>query len=207
MDETLKTGLEISKKLIEELKKDGLLGAKYPPLWKGVKRGDFHSYLLSFLVLLGDRLGFMSLSDVPTSDEDTAKIVGEKYEKRPDAIWINRKTFQTEVIIECEGTNYIEKTKNLILFSDYCKNSKQKLKLICLICWNLKNKIKIPFRKVKEIFLRGFHKKKFFFKPPGVPILIIGCKTKNSPTNKFVSIIDFWIVDFLYNQTSYANFI
>ena len=95
-------GVEIARSIIEQLRSPEFIPIVYPELFgKGIEGGSFHPYMVSALLLLGDRLGFSPICDSPIFDRLITLLTGEG-NKRPDSVWFERGTSIVRVLIEFE---------------------------------------------------------------------------------------------------------
>jgi len=139
-----------TKKLVETLMYEfnsmSLLKEKYPMLIRdGVDEGALHFYIVSYLAILGDRIGYSAVVDTPIFDKSLGIITERDYGKRPDSLWLDKDGIK-RVIFEFE--RYVTENK--------LEEKAKKLQLIGFIYWTFFDKEQPKIDKIKNIFINGF---------------------------------------------------
>jgi hypothetical protein len=170
----LKRGRDVARTIVRRLRSSDFLHAAYPHLFegKGVAEGSFHSYMLSALLLLGDRLGYSAVVDSPIFDRLDNLLLGEG-SKRPDSIWFERGTETVRVLIEFErytASSLSPKVRNLILMANACAEN---IDLLVLMYWTLQVRKPMELRTACRVAERGFRSKGCQFGPASCPILLL----------------------------------
>ncbi len=71
-------GAHLAQQLVRAMRVPSFLPTIYPAMFNhGVDEGTLHAYMLSALVLVGDRLGFSPVSDSPIFDRLDKLLMGE----------------------------------------------------------------------------------------------------------------------------------
>jgi hypothetical protein len=170
-------GIEIASSLVKGLRSQEFIPVVYPVLFeKGIESGSFHPYMVSSLLLLGDRLGFSPICDSPIFDRINLLLIDEG-RKRPDSVWFERGSSIVRVLIEFERfttTSLENKAQNLIMMAD---GNKDAIQLIVLIYWSNDIRPLSDLQKSISIFRNGFHRNGAKFNPPTCPVLILETKT------------------------------
>ena len=157
LDETrLQQGGKIAQTIMQCLRSPDILLATYPALFEGgVAEGSFHSYMLSALLLLGDRLGYSAVCDSPIFDRLDNLLLGEG-SKRPDSVWFDRGTEIVRVLVEFErytANSLQPKARNLLIMANACAKD---LNLLVLMYWTLGARALAELRAAYDLFKRGF---------------------------------------------------
>lgn len=169
----LGSGAWVPGALLRDLRSPGFLPDVYPALGiGGVPEGAFHSYVVSALVLLGDRLGYSPISDSPLFDKLDAFLVGESL-KRPDAVWFERGSESAQVLVEFERYapgSLLQKARHLLAMGRACADS---LRLLVLIYWTTVPRTDADLAEAREAFARGVSWHGSRFGPAACPALIV----------------------------------
>ncbi len=178
----LEKGRNAAEKILEGLRSPLILPVAYPMLFNiGIAEGTLHSYMLSGLVLLGDRLGYSAVCDSPIFDALDNLLLGEG-NKRPDCVWFERISGKIKVLIEFERykPGAIEaKVKNLLIMS---KPHLQDLGMILLIYWSEHVRTEADLGNALELARRGFRASGSQYGPPTCPFLILETIVKQRDT-------------------------
>jgi hypothetical protein len=176
----LQQGREVAKTIVQNLRNSDFLRVTYPALYeRGVAEGSFHSYMVSALLLLGDRLGYSAVCDSPIFDRLDNVLLGEGG-KRPDSIWFERGTETVRVLIEFErytSSALKPKAQNLILMSNACAED---LSLLTLMYWTTQIRDLTDLDASSSVAKRGFRRKGSYFRPSPCPILLLETLVKPS---------------------------
>jgi len=138
----------------------------------GVAEGSFHSYVLSALLLLGDRLGYSAVCDSPIFDRLDNLLLGEG-SKRPDSVWFDRGTETVRVLIEFERytANSLEsKARNLLLMANACADD---VNLLVLMYWTAGVRDSADLQAACRVAKRGFSSKGVRIRPAPCPMLLL----------------------------------
>lgn len=168
------SGVQLAQNLVASLRDKDFLPAVYPALYgKGIDEGSLHSYMLSALVLVGDRLGYSPVSDAPIFDRLDKILMGEGA-KRPDAVWFQRDQEEIRCLIEFERYTHhslVPKARNLLIMSRELQPSPH---LIVLNYWSYSTVSPDTLREVQSVFAHGFwHATGMTFPPPDCPALAL----------------------------------
>lgn len=169
----LQRGWEVARTIVQGFRSSDILPAAYPALFEGgVAEGSFHAYMVSALLLLGDRLGYSAVFDSPIFDKLDNLLLGEGG-KRPDSIWFERGTETVRVLIEFERytSNSLEpKARNLLLMANACTRD---VDLLVLTYWTVEVRGLAELRGAYELARRGFSSKGSQFGPGPCPMLLL----------------------------------
>jgi len=169
----LQKGREVARTLVQNLRSSEIIRETYPALFEGgVAEGSFHSYMLSALLLLGDRLRYSAVCDSPIFDRLDNLLLGEG-SKRPDSVWFDRGTEIVRVLIEFERytANSLEsKARNLLLMANACADD---VNLLVLMYWTPQVRTLTELRTAYEVSKRGFRSKGSQFGPARCPMLLL----------------------------------
>jgi len=115
----------------------------------------------------------MAVSDVGVYENDTKILTGALYDRRPDAVWIDREKRNVSVIAEVESTNLVQKAEHLTMFSEHIGASQKSVKpvLSVLVWWG--DWIEDQWKKAKEILRKGFKDDDREYYPLEEPILAV----------------------------------
>jgi hypothetical protein len=168
------SGVQLAQNLVVSLRDNAFLPAVYPALYNGgIDEGSLHSYMLSALVLVGDRLGYSPVSDAPIFDRLDKLLMGEGA-KRPDAIWFQRDREEIQCLIEFErytSRSLVPKARNLLIMS---KELQPPPHLIVLNYWTYSTVSPDMLREVQSVFAHGFrHTTSMIFPPLRCPALVL----------------------------------
>lgn len=164
----------LAENLVAMLRNARLLPMVYKDLFgSGIDEGSLHAYMLSALVLIGDRLGFSPVSDVPIFDRLDKLLMGEGA-KRPDAVWFVRGAQEIRCLVEFErysAHSLLPKVRNLLIMGNEIQPTPH---LVVLNYWTYSP---IPARALHEtqaVFARGFkHSAGIEFRPLACPALVL----------------------------------
>lgn len=163
---TFDTGREFARQLLATLRDPAFLPAIYPALYgDGIDEGSLHAYVLSGLVLVGDRLGYSPVCDSPIFDRLDKLLTGEGA-KRPDAVWFTRGTQTVRCLVEFERytvCSLTPKAKNLLIMG---KELRGDLHLAVLNYWTYSHLPDRDLGEVRHIFESGFHHTRGVTFPP-----------------------------------------
>lgn len=171
---TLRAGSDLAQRLIRVFREPTFLPAIYPSMFMtGVDDGSLHAYMLSALVLVGDRLGYTPVCDAPIFDRLDKVLTGEGA-KRPDAVWFRRGTSDVECLIEFErysGRSLVPKAQNLLMMGKELQPSPE---LVVLNYWTYASCSDSDLRAAADAFTHGFqHTSGMTFRPLDCPSLIL----------------------------------
>ena len=170
-------GVDIAHSIVRELRSPEFIPIVYPELFRrGITGGSFHSYMVSALLLLGNRLGYSPICDSPVFDPLDKLLTGDG-SKRPDSVWFERGTTIARVLIEFEhftSTSLEHKARNLILMTNAHKYD---IKLLTLMYWATEVRSVSELKSAVEIFKNGFSQNGYKYYPPACPVLILETKT------------------------------
>ncbi|MDO8609667.1 MAG: hypothetical protein Q7R95_03910 [bacterium] len=84
---------------------------------------SIHSIFLSYLVILGNKLRYISIADYPIFDNVNAKILNQERALRPDSVWFDYSNMNVAAIFEFERSNPYqpEKLRKKLLNLAICK--------------------------------------------------------------------------------------
>lgn len=146
----------LAEKLMRTLRDAEFLNEIYPHMFSsGVDEGSLHAYMLSALVLVGDRLEFAPVSDAPVSDRLDKMLIGEGA-KRPDAIWFTRGRQEIECLVEFErytSRSLLPKARNLLIMGKELQPSPH---LVILIYWTYTPIPTSALQPTQAVFAEGF---------------------------------------------------
>lgn len=167
-------GIQLAQNLVAILRDRSFLPAVYPALFtQGIDEGSLHSYMLSALVLVGDRLGFSPVSDAPIFDRLDKLLMGEGA-KRPDAVWFQRGQDEIRCLIEFErytNSSLAPKARNLLVMG---KELQPSPRLIVLKYWTYTTVPADALREVSSVLAHGFrHSTGVAFPPLACPALAL----------------------------------
>jgi hypothetical protein len=167
-------GVQLAQNLVVTLRDSAFLPVVYPALFsEGIDEGSLHSYMLSALVLVGDRLGYSPVSDAPIFDRLDKLLMGEGA-KRPDAVWFQRGQDEIRCLIEFErytNRSLVPKARNLLIMSKELQPLPQ---LIVLNYWTYSTVSPEMLREVQSVFAHGFrHAAGMTFPPLDCPALTL----------------------------------
>ncbi|HEY7416238.1 MAG TPA: hypothetical protein VH593_13680, partial [Ktedonobacteraceae bacterium] len=125
----------LAESLVALLRDSRFLPWVYRDLFSsGIDEGSLHAYMLSALVLVGDRLGLSPVSDAPIFDRLDKLLMGEGA-KRPDAVWFARGTPEVQCLVEFErytSHSLLPKARNLLIMAKEIQPAPQ---LVVLNYW------------------------------------------------------------------------
>lgn len=167
-------GIRLAQRLVATLRDKDLLPQIYPALFQdGIDEGSLHAYMLSALVLVGDRLGFTPVADSPIFDRLDKLLTGEGA-KRPDAVWFDRSTQQVQCLVEYErytARSLAPKARNLLIMGKELHPAPQ---LAVLDYWTYTSVPSAALQEVRAIFSAGFtHPAGISFPPLACPVLVL----------------------------------
>src|SRR5579859_3834689 len=171
---SLRAGSDLAQRLIAALRDPTFLPAIYQSMFvTGVDDGSLHAYMLSALVLVGDRLGYTPVCDSPIFDRLDKLLTGEGA-KRPDAVWFRRGTSDVKCLFEFErysGRSLAPKAQNLLVMG---KELRPTLDLVVLNYWTYTSCSDADLRAAGDVFERGFrHAVGMTFPPLDCPCLML----------------------------------
>jgi hypothetical protein len=177
-DLRLRRGWEIARGLVSSLRSSETIRETYPALLGGgVLEGALHSYMLSALLLLGDRMGYSAVCDSPVFDKMDNLLLGEG-SKRPDSVWLERGTETVRVLIEFERytTNSLAaKTRNLLMMANSCIED---IELLVLMYWTLGVRDGSDLHAAYGLARRGFSSNDFRVAPASCPLMVLETLTR-----------------------------
>ena len=167
-------GAKLAQNLIASLRNRTLLPSIFPALFtEGIDEGSLHAYMLSALVLVGDRLGFSPVSDAPVFDRLDKLLMGEGA-KRPDAVWFERGQKEIRCLIEFErytSRALAPKARNLLIMGKELQPSPH---LIVLNYWTYAPVSADALSELQSVFVHGFrHSAGITFPPLDCPSLVL----------------------------------
>lgn len=167
-------GIRVAENLMTILRDQRFLWERYPDLFTaGIDEGSLHAYMLSALVLVGDRLGFSPVSDAPIFDRLDKTLMGEGA-KRPDAVWFARGTQEVRCLVEFErytSHSLVPKARNLLIMGKELQPSPY---LVVLSYWTYSPISARALRDTHTIFARGFtHASGMSFHALRCPVLVL----------------------------------
>lgn len=167
-------GVKLAQQLISALRDRALLPSLFPALFtEGIDDGSLHAYMLSALVLVGERLGFSPVADAPVFDRLDKLLMGEGA-KRPDAVWFERGQQEIRCLIEFErytSHSLAPKSRNLLIMG---KELQPPPHLVVLNYWTYAPASAGALNEVQSIFAHGFrHSAGITFPPLECPSLIL----------------------------------
>ena len=170
----LDPGIDLALRLMSALRNPSFLPVIYPALYEGgVADGSLHAYMLSALVLVGDRLGYTPVCDAPTFDRLDILLTGDGA-KRPDALWFRRGTDEVKCLVEFErysSRSLPPKALNLLVMG---KEHRQTLDLAVLHYWSYARCSEMDLIGVASVFAHGFqHVSGLSFQPLDCPALVV----------------------------------
>lgn len=170
----LEEGLRLAENLVAALRDQHFLPELYPDLFMaGIDEGSLHAYMLSALVLVGDRLGFSPVSDAPIFDRLDKMLMGEGA-KRPDAVWFARGTQEIRCLVEFErytSHSLLPKARNLLIMGKELQPSPH---LVVLNYWTYSPIPASVLRETQTVFERGFtHTSGVSFRALRCPALVL----------------------------------
>lgn len=149
-------GMRLAGDILAALRDPAFLPRVYPDLFDaGIEEGSLHAYMLSALVLVGDRLGFSPVSDAPVFDYLDKLLTGEGA-KRPDAIWFTRGTRKIECLVEFErytSHSLAPKARNLLIMGKEIQPPPQ---LVVLNYWAYSSPSASDLHESQRVFGQGF---------------------------------------------------
>lgn len=167
-------GARLAQRLLATMRDSSFLPAVYPALFcQGIDEGSLHAYMLSALVLVGDRLGFTPVADAPIFDRLDKLLMGEGA-KRPDAIWFQRGQDEIRLLLEFErftSRSLAPKARNLLIMG---KELQPMPRLVVLNYWTYTPVAADALHEVQAVFAHGFrHATGVLFPPLGCPALAL----------------------------------
>ena len=176
-------GREVASKLLVGLRSNDILPKIYPAIFKyGVAEGSFHSYMLSALLLLGDRLGYSSVCDSPIFDRIDNILLGEG-SKRPDSVWFDRGTENVRILIEFERFTSVAiklKARNLLIMANACTDD---LDLLVLMYWTVVVRSFKDLHDAFDLSSKGPSGIGSYIGPASCPIMMLETNTKRVGEN------------------------
>jgi hypothetical protein len=147
----LQQAIELSSSIVAALRPNRI-GSKYPELLTGVSTDSIHAAVLSYLVLVGDALGYRAYVDAPHFDGGDARLLGVGH-KRPDSLWFEKGSEQTVLVAEFEqyrtASLLADKARNLVLM-DAARRTPPRL--LVLVSWASGQ---VDWAQVREVLTRG----------------------------------------------------
>ena len=170
----LRAGCGLAQHLMHALRDPTFLPAIYPSVFlTGVDDGSLHAYMLSALVLVGDRLGYTPVCDAPIFDRLDRVLTGDGA-KRPDAVWFRRGASDVQCLIEFErysGRSLVPKAQNLLVMGKELMPSPE---LVVLNYWTYTSCFDKDLHAAEDVFAHGFqHTGGMTFRPLDCPALIL----------------------------------
>lgn len=167
-------GMTLARRLLEQLCDPAFLPVLYPALFaQGIDEGALHAYMLSALVLVGERLGFSPVCDSPIFDRLDKLLMGEGA-KRPDAVWFSRERQTPRCLVEFERYTpnaLAPKARNLLIMG---KEISATLDLVVLDYWTYTPVPDAQLAAPLAIFSYGFtHTSGMSFRALPCPALVI----------------------------------
>lgn len=144
-DDNFNSLIELAKKILHIINDKDLLNSFYPFHKElGISNSDIHNFILSYLILVGDKLDFSPVSESRLIDKSNAILDDRFAAKRPDVRWYMKDPpFHTKVLIEYERQKIEEKVENLIIMSeDAALNGERNL--LCILIYHVDLKQKQP---------------------------------------------------------------
>lgn len=159
-------GVQLAEKLVMTLQDTRFLPQVYRDLYAlGIDEGSLHAYMLSALVLVGDRLGFSPVSDAPIFDRLDKLLMGEGA-KRPDAVWFARGRQEIRCLVEFErytSHSLLPKARNLLIMG---KEIQPVPHLVVLNYWTYSPIPADILHEPQTVFARGFRHASGILFPP-----------------------------------------
>lgn len=132
------------------------------PAWLSLGFRDYactiHSVGCSYFNLLGDRLGFQAVSELPIEQRGNYAFIGS--DVRCDSAWFTKSTFELTAVVEFERydgasdmDDLICKVKNLALA---CHRSAAVPKLSILAYWTKNSQLLPDHARLRSLFRSGF---------------------------------------------------
>ena len=167
-------GMTLARRLLEQLRDPAFLPTLYPAFFAhGIDEGALHAYMLSALVLVGERLGFSPVCDSPIFDRLDKLLMGEGA-KRPDAVWFSRESQMPRCLVEFERYAphaLAPKARNLLIMG---KEISATLDLIVLDYWTYTPVPDTQLAAPLAIFSHGFtHATGMSFPAQPCPALVL----------------------------------
>lgn len=167
-------GVQLAENLVATLQDTRFLPLVYQGLYgSGIDEGSLHAYMLSALVLIGDRLGFSPVSDAPIFDRLDKLLMGEGA-KRPDAVWFARGTQEIRCLVEFErytSHSLLPKARNLLIMG---KEIQPVPHLVVLNYWTYPPIPASALHETQAVFARGFrHASGILFPALPCPALVL----------------------------------
>lgn len=167
-------GIRLAESLITTLRDPLFLPELYPDMFNaGIDEGSLHAYMLSALVLVGERLGLSPVSDAPVFDRLDTQLIGEGA-KRPDAVWFARGTRKIRCLIEFErysNHSLLPKARNLLIMG---KEIQPPPELVILNYWTYSPVAASALQPTLATFARGFtHPSTVHFSRLACPALVL----------------------------------
>lgn len=189
----LKSGQELAQRLMGVLRDSHFLPTIYPALFHGgIDEGSLHAYVLSALVLVGDRLDLSPVCDSPIFDRLDKLLTGEGA-KRPDAVWFARGTQEIRCLIEFErysSHSLSPKAHNLLIMG---KEHGETVELAVLWYWTYTRVPDANLRAIGGIFAQGFrHQEGIVFPPLSCPALVLELIVEEKLATNRTAITDIW---------------
>lgn len=174
-------GSDLAQRLIRSLRDPAFLPTIYSSVFvTGVDDGSLHAFMLSALVLVGDRLGYTAVCDAPIFDRLDKVLTGEGA-KRPDAVWFRRGSSDVMCLIEFErysGLSLVLKAQNLLVMGKELQPSPE---LVVLNYWTYTSCSDTDLRAAAGVFAHGFqHTSGMTFRPLDCPSLMLETLVKGS---------------------------
>ena len=158
--------MQFAQRFLAIMRDQTFLPAIYPALFAhGVDEGSLHAWMLSALVLVGDRMGFTPVADSPVFDRLDKLLLGEGA-KRPDAVWYARGRQDICCLIEFERYTthaLAPKAKNLLIMGKELPHPPQ---LAVLNYWTYNSLPAAALQDVQTVFACGFHHPSSVMFPP-----------------------------------------
>jgi len=191
---------------MQKLNDIDLINCYFPfHLERGIKKGDIHSFYLSYLIFLADSLRFSPISESRLINKDNAAI-DDRCAIRPDSRWYSKiYPFKTKVLIEYEKKKIEEKIKNLLIMAEDCHLNGENNILSILIYHVTPNEQQPDLSKVFKIAMTGTKKDTGFIPLKDNGILII--KNLLNKKGNYYKIIRFDKMAFFFNRENISNLI
>lgn len=166
-------GLALAEKLVSVLRKPDFLQFVYPAMFlSGIPEGSLHAFMLSSLVLVGDRLGYSPVCDTPVFDYLDNLLLGEG-SKRPDSVWYERGSSAIRALVEFERYQSValeRKVRNLLIMANTCRLD---INLLVLIYWTNHIRTFADLEPACKTIIQGFEQNESRFTFANCPFLIL----------------------------------
>lgn len=167
-------GISLAQSIVSALRDQSFLPVMFPALFtEGINEGSLHAFMLSALVLTGDRLRFSPVSDAPVFDRLDKLMMGEGA-KRPDAVWFERGQSEIRCLIEFERYtlhSLAPKARNILIMGKELQPSPH---LVVLNYWTYAPVTAEALRETQSVFAQGYrHPTGVAFPPVDCPALVL----------------------------------